>query len=74
MEKMKEGEESVIRMQEQDKHKEKERGKEGGRKWREERGKQGSGIKVNGEKRLITLKETIFCLSLQEEFKVSIFK
>ena len=30
MEKMMEGEESVIRMQEQDKHKEKERGKEGG--------------------------------------------
>ena len=50
MEKMKEGEESVIRMQEQDKHKEKERGKEGG-KWREERRKQGSGKKVNVEKK-----------------------
>ena len=34
---MKEGEESGIRMKEKDKNREKERGKEGERKWREER-------------------------------------
>ena len=73
MEKMKEGEESVIRMQEQDKHKEKERGKEVG-KWRKERRKQVSGEKSERRKKEIIIKETIFVVCRSRSCSTSQFQ